>query len=247
MSSCCPARRSRPPRCLRLSTHICRDLLFHGISASDGFHRGEPGIGFSRQVFSRILTDLDVVSVGRYCGIPFQNAYPPLLHMLVAGTAWLFNISCPALAHHIVGASFYCLGPVALMFLAYALSNDLTLSFVSALAASLLSLTTFLILRAGGHWDPRGTRAGQDSGPLRRWSARFFHYACADRASGAAPGDRTRRRSADTRCRGCGCGSGVDQLAGRFFFGDRMRVLSAGAPGPGFQSYPRWPIRPASD
>ncbi len=34
-----------------------------------------------------------------YTGIPFENAYPPLLHLTTAGAAWLADFS-PARAHH---------------------------------------------------------------------------------------------------------------------------------------------------
>jgi len=78
--------------------------------------------------------------------------------VLVAATAWLFRVS-PALGHHMVGGALYCLGPVALMFLAFALSNNLTLSFVSGLVYSLLSPSIFLIpsVRAdiGSLWKAR--------------------------------------------------------------------------------------------
>ncbi len=68
-----------------------------------------------------------------YGGIPFQNTYPPLLHALSALVMVVFGIS-PGLAHHIVGATFYCLGPVFLYFLAARLSG----SWKVALAASFL-------------------------------------------------------------------------------------------------------------
>lgn len=138
-----------------LNAYICRDLLrteyLHQMDSIEGSY-----IALSRYILAH-PHDLTWFPLW-YSGIPFQNTYPPLLHMLVAGTAWVFNIS-PALAHHIVGASFYCLGPVALMFLAYALSNDLKLSFVSALAGSLLSPTTFLMpsvrMDIGSLWHAR--------------------------------------------------------------------------------------------
>jgi len=96
-----------------------------------------------------------------YGGIPFQNAYPPLLHALVAAAAWLLRIS-PALAHHLVGGAFYCLGPVALMFLAYALSGNLKLSMAASLLYSLISASAFLMpsIRAdAGLWNARRLEA----------------------------------------------------------------------------------------
>jgi hypothetical protein len=79
-----------------------------------------------------------------YCGIPFQNAYPPLLHMLVAADAWLFGIS-PARAHHSVTAALYCLGPVALFFMVYALSSRFNLSLATGLLFSLTSPSAILL------------------------------------------------------------------------------------------------------
>lgn len=97
-----------------------------------------------------------------YCGIPFQNTYPPLLHNLVAllafGTGW-----SAALSHHAVTALMYCLGPVTLFFLAYRLSSDRSLSFVAALLYSVFS-TSALLLPSVRHdlqsmWGPRRLHA----------------------------------------------------------------------------------------
>src|SRR5580693_547319 len=88
-----------------LNADICHRLFrteyLHQMDSIEGSY-----IGLSRYILAhpRDLTWFPLW----YSGIPFQNTYPPLLHMLVAGTAWLFNIS-PALAHHIVGAAIYCL------------------------------------------------------------------------------------------------------------------------------------------
>jgi len=79
-----------------------------------------------------------------YGGIPFQNAYPPLFHVLVAGLAGLAGIS-PALAHHALGAVVYCLAPVTLLFLAYALSGEFALSFGAALMYSVVSPAAFVM------------------------------------------------------------------------------------------------------
>jgi len=42
-------------------------------------------------------------------GIPYQNTYLPLLHLIVAAAAKLLGIS-PAHSYHAVTAAFYCLG-----------------------------------------------------------------------------------------------------------------------------------------
>lgn len=79
-----------------------------------------------------------------YNGIPYPNTYPPLLHVVVAGVAWLFRIS-PALAHHAVCAAMYSLGPVTLFLMAGRLSNAWGASFLASLAYSLLAPSTWLI------------------------------------------------------------------------------------------------------
>jgi len=142
-----------------LNVYICRDLFrteyLRRMESIEGSY-----IGISRYILNH-PRDLGWFPLW-YGGIPFQNTYPPLLHILVAGTAGLFRVS-PALAHHMVGATFYCLGPVALMFLAYALSNDLTLSCISGLLYSLLSPSAFLMpsIRTdlGSLWNARRLQA----------------------------------------------------------------------------------------
>lgn len=97
-----------------------------------------------------------------YGGIPFQNTYPPLLHMIVAAAAWLLNIS-PAHSHHAVTALFYCFGPVALFLLAWALSSDWKKSFAAGLIFSLISPSLFLMPSVhrdlGSYWLPRRLQA----------------------------------------------------------------------------------------
>ncbi len=73
-----------------------------------------------------------------YCGIPYQNAYPPLMHTLVAAAAWVSGAS-PALAYHAVTAFMYCLGPVTVFLLALKFSGRLSVGFPAGLAYSLIS------------------------------------------------------------------------------------------------------------
>ena len=93
-----------------------------------------------------------------YGGIPFQNSYPPFLHAVVALASGLFRIS-PALAHHIVTAIFYCLGPVALYALALRLTGSRWSSFWAGWIYSLISPCLLLmpVIRAdgGGLFSPR--------------------------------------------------------------------------------------------
>jgi hypothetical protein len=79
-----------------------------------------------------------------YGGIPFENTYPPLLHLLVAATAWTGGIPA-ALSHHVVTAVMYCLGPVGLFLLAWRLSGSVAAAFSGAALFSLVSPSAFLI------------------------------------------------------------------------------------------------------
>ena len=97
-----------------------------------------------------------------YGGVPYENTYPPLTHIVVAIVAWLGGIS-PALAHHVVGATMYCLGPVTLFALAFRLSRDRLASFAAALVYSLVSPSALLIggvaRDLGTPWGPRRLQA----------------------------------------------------------------------------------------
>ncbi len=84
-----------------------------------------------------------------YGGIPFQNSYPPLLHLTVAGAAALGGLS-PALAHHAVTAALYCLGSVTLFWLALRLGGDRLCGLLAGLVFSLLSPAAFLIPAVAG-------------------------------------------------------------------------------------------------
>lgn len=89
-----------------------------------------------------------------YGGIPFADAYPPLLHFIVAGVSAASGAS-PALAYHIVTATFYALGPAALYWLAVRLGATRTGAFLGALGYSLLSPTCWLVRAAradSGGW-----------------------------------------------------------------------------------------------
>ena len=97
-----------------------------------------------------------------YGGVPYENTYPPLMHIVVAIVAWLGGLS-PALSHHIVGAAAYCLGAVTLFALAYRLSRDRLTSVVAALVYSLVSPAALLIGAVAGDlgtaWGPRRLHA----------------------------------------------------------------------------------------
>jgi hypothetical protein len=77
-------------------------------------------------------------------GLPFQNTYLPGIPAAVALAARITGWS-PAMSYHFVTAVLYCLGPVAILLLAWRMSSRVTPSFVAGLAYSLISPATFLI------------------------------------------------------------------------------------------------------
>jgi hypothetical protein len=79
-----------------------------------------------------------------FAGMPFQNAYVPGLHFVVAALSALAHVSA-ARAFHIVTASMYCLGPVTLFWMAFRLSHAVNWSFYAGLAYSLISPSAWLV------------------------------------------------------------------------------------------------------
>ncbi|MCU1273302.1 MAG: hypothetical protein JWO48_733, partial [Bryobacterales bacterium] len=96
-----------------------------------------------------------------YGGIPYQNAYPPLLSLTVAAVAGVTGMTF-AHAFHFMTAIFYALGPVLLFALALKMSGSPGASFAASIFYSLISPSTFLIAavrRDGGVWHPRRFQA----------------------------------------------------------------------------------------
>lgn len=140
---------------LALNLYIAKDLFFLEYSQFMGSIEAAY-ISISRYMIEN-WRDLTWFPLW-YGGIPFQNTYPPFLHILVAFAAALFRIS-PAHAHHIVTAMFYCLGPIALYALALRLSRSRPTSFWIAWFYSIISPCLFLMPLArkevGGLFIPR--------------------------------------------------------------------------------------------
>lgn len=107
------------------------------------------GFGLFRLEYSRFLGSIEGAYIGIsrrllehpwsldwwpfwYGGVPFQNTYPPLVHMLTALLAAIAQVS-PARAHHAVAGLFFLLGPLAV----YALGRRLTRSFSAAMGGAL--------------------------------------------------------------------------------------------------------------
>ena len=78
-----------------------------------------------------------------YGGVPYQNTYPPLLHLLVAAVASTAEISAP-LSYHAVTAAAYCLGPVSLFWMGVRLSGRLLPSLAAAVLYSIFSPSAVL-------------------------------------------------------------------------------------------------------
>ena len=144
---------------LALNALICHKLFVTEYLPYMGSIEGAY-IGLSRYILEH-FPDLTWFPLW-YGGIPYENTYSPLLHLVVAAVAWLSGAS-PALAHHATGAAVYCLGPVTLFCLAYYLSRDRVTSFVAGLAYSLLSPSMFLMpslaTDLGTVWGPRRLQA----------------------------------------------------------------------------------------
>jgi len=152
---------------LAVNVFVCRELFVTEYSLHMGSIEGAY-IGLSRWI-SEHPWELSWFPLW-YGGVPFQNTYPPLLHVLVAGFAGLWDLS-PASAHHAVTAAMYCLGPVTLFWLAKTLSGERLWSFAAALVYSVLSPSAFLIptiaTDLGSRWGPRRLQAlvGYGDGP----------------------------------------------------------------------------------
>jgi hypothetical protein len=78
------------------------------------------------------------------CGLPFQNTYLPLLHLLVGFFSRITGHS-PALSFHQVAAAFFCLAPVCAYLMALGITGKPIASFFAALAYSVISPCALLI------------------------------------------------------------------------------------------------------
>jgi len=126
---------------LLLNAYICRELFITEYTRHLGSIEAAY-MGISRWLVLH-PTDLNWFPLW-YGGEPFQNSYPPLMHLLVGGLAWISD-SSPALAHHRVSAALYCLGPVTLFLSVYVLSRQWSSSFGAALLYSLVSPAGLLL------------------------------------------------------------------------------------------------------
>jgi hypothetical protein len=93
-----------------------------------------------------------------HCGMPYQDTYVPLLHLVVAAVSSLGHVSA-ARAYHIVVAITYSLGAPALYWMAVRLGASRGAALLSALFYSLFSPSLLMMADmakdAGGIWYSR--------------------------------------------------------------------------------------------
>ncbi len=124
-----------------MSFYVCRDLFHVEYLRHMGSIEGAY-IGISRYAMAH-WRDLTWFPLW-YEGIPYQNTYPPLLHLGVALIACVRGISA-AHAYHWTIALAYCLGPVTLFALVRRLSGSRWAGFTAGLLYTALSPSAFLI------------------------------------------------------------------------------------------------------
>ncbi len=124
-----------------LNLFIVQDLFFIEFSQYLGTTAGG-FIGISRYILKQ-WPDLSWFPQW-YAGVPYQNTYPPLFHLLVAAIAKLLSISA-ARAYHVGSALFYAFGPVTLFWMALRLTRSRTYALGAGLLFSLISPSVFLI------------------------------------------------------------------------------------------------------
>src|SRR5262245_64068630 len=67
-----------------------------------------------------------------HCGMPFQDTYVPLVHLMSAAVSTLAHLP-PGRAYHLVTGLAYCLGPSALFLMAMRLGAPRGAAFTGAL------------------------------------------------------------------------------------------------------------------
>ncbi len=124
-----------------LNAYICWDLFSVEYLAHMGTVDG-PFIGLARWV-SLHWGDLSWFPLW-HLGMPFVNAYPPLVAYVVAFVAAISGMSV-AHAFHWVSALAYSLGPVALFALALRITGSRSAAFAAGLMYSLVSWSAWMI------------------------------------------------------------------------------------------------------
>jgi hypothetical protein len=144
---------------LALNAYLCRELfrveyLRHMGSVEGSF------IGLARYTKDH-WRDLSWFP-SWHLGLPYANAYPPLLGWETAAFSAISGFSI-AHAFHFVAALTYCLGPVALFALALRLTKSPWTAFTAAAMYSFVSWSAWLIpgiaADLGSVWHPRRLQA----------------------------------------------------------------------------------------
>lgn len=93
-----------------------------------------------------------------HCGMPYQDTYVPLLHLVVGTVAYAGHLSAARAYHSVTGIS-YALGPVTLYLLAMRLGSSRSMALLAALFYSLFSPSAVLLpdmaRDIGGWWYAR--------------------------------------------------------------------------------------------
>jgi len=93
-----------------------------------------------------------------HCGMPYQDTYVPLLHLITAAVATVGHISAAHAYHSVIGA-IYALGPAMLYLMAVRLGASRGAAFLSALCYSLFSPSALVmpdvVRDMGGLWFSR--------------------------------------------------------------------------------------------
>ena len=123
------------------NVYVCRELFrvewLRHMGSIEGAY-----IGISRYAMEH-WRDLSWFPLW-YNGVPYQNTYPPVLHLMVAFAAKLLHYT-PQHAHHWVTALMYCLGPVAVFALTLRLSGSRWTAFMAGALYSFVSISAWLI------------------------------------------------------------------------------------------------------
>lgn len=136
---------------LSISWRLLKIEYINQLASVDGFF-----IGIARYI-STHWSDFSWFPLW-HCGMPYQDTYVPLLHLVVAATASLAHVSAARVYHGVTGV-VYALGPPALYWMAIRLGAPRGAAFLSALFYSLFSPSALLMPEMakdlGGFWYGR--------------------------------------------------------------------------------------------
>ncbi len=136
---------------LSISWRLLKIEYLNQLASVDGFF-----IGIARYI-STHWSDFSWFPLW-HCGMPYQDTYVPLLHLVVAAVATLGHVSAARAYHGVTGVA-YALGPPALYWMAVRLGAPRGAAFLAALFYSLFSPSALLMPEMakdlGGLWYGR--------------------------------------------------------------------------------------------